>query len=103
MNDALQGSDDDRSDQRRNARNQSATYVSLSHALRTLRRIRQRYEKERTAHPDVLCNLHVALGDSDMNWIDAAIEAIQKPIAAGATDAAGEAAQGSAGFRLLRI
>jgi len=77
--------------------------ASLQQALRTLRGIRRRYEIERTAHPDALCNLHVALGDSDMNWLDAAIEALQKPIAAGATEAAGEAAERSSGFRLRRI
>jgi hypothetical protein len=62
--------------------------TNLQQALRTLRAIRRRYEIERTAHPDVLCNLHVALGDSDMNWLDAAIQALEKPIAAGATAAA---------------
>ena len=64
---------------------------SLQQALRTLRGIRRRYEVERTAHPDMLCNLHVAFGDSDMNWLDAAIEALEKPSAAGGTEAAGGA------------
>jgi len=75
----------------------------LHQALRTLRGIRRRYEIERTAHPDALCNLHVALADSDMNWLDATIEALEEPIAAGATEAAGEAAESSPGFPLLRI
>jgi len=77
--------------------------TNLQQALRTLRGIRRRYEMERTAHPDALCNLHVALGDSDMLWIGATIEALEMPIASGATEAAGQASQGSSGFRLLRI
>jgi hypothetical protein len=69
---------------------------TLQQALRTLRGIRHRYEVERTAHPDVGShNLHVALGDSDMVWIAAAIEALEGPTAAGATEIAGRAAQAS--------
>jgi hypothetical protein len=71
--------------------------ATLQQALRTLRGIRRRYEIERTAHPDGLWNLHVALGDSDMNWIDATIEALEKPIVAGATEASGCTAQSSSG------
>jgi hypothetical protein len=67
--------------------------TTLQQALRTLRGIRRRYEIERSAHPDTLCNLHVSLGDSDMNWIDATIEVLEKPIAAGAAEATGRAAQ----------
>ena len=84
-------------------RTSSASYnpfesqTTLQQALRTLRGIRRRYEIERTAHPDALCNLHVALGDSDMNWIDATIEALEKPIASGATEATERAAQSSSG------
>jgi len=77
--------------------NPPKSQATLQHALRTLRGIRRRYEIERTAHPDALCNLHVALGDSDMNWIDATIEALERPIAAGATEATGLAAQSSSG------
>jgi hypothetical protein len=33
--------------------------------------------------------VHVALADSDMFWIAATIEALEKPILAGATEAAG--------------
>lgn len=53
--------------------------VTLRLALRTLRGIRQRYESERTAHPDsrVYC-VHVALDDSDMLWIAATIEALER-------------------------
>ena len=101
---ALQGYDDDRSDRRRNDRNRSETHVSLLYALRTLHGIRQRYEKERTAHPDARSlTMQVALADSDMFWIAATIEALERPIAAGATEAAVAAARGSPGFRLLRI
>jgi hypothetical protein len=61
----------------------SDSQVSIQRALLTLRGIRQRYEMERTAHPHMRSyNLQVALGDSDMNWIDAAIEALERPIAA---------------------
>jgi hypothetical protein len=67
---------------------------TLQQALRTLRGIRQRYEMERTAHPDVRSyGMHVALGDSDMFWIAATIEALEKPIATGATEDAGPAAR----------
>ena len=61
--------------------------INLQQALHTLRRIRRRYEIERTAHPNTRSNVHVALGDSDMIWITATIEALEKPIAAGATEA----------------
>lgn len=64
--------------------------VSLQQALRTLRGIRQRYEKERTAHPDARSlTVQVALADSDMFWIAATIEALEKPSAAGLTEATG--------------
>ena len=63
--------------------------VTLQQALRALRGIRRRYELERTAHPDMHSyNVHVALGDSDMIWIAATIEVLEKPIAAGVTEAA---------------
>jgi hypothetical protein len=66
--------------------NPPSSQQTLQQALRTLRGIRHRYEMQRTAHPDALCNLHVALGDSDMMWIGAAIEALGRPIAADATE-----------------
>ena len=72
--------------------------VTLQQALRTLRGIRHRYEMERTAHPDVHhYNVQVALSDSDMIWITATIEALEKPTAAGATETAECAAQSSSG------
>ena len=62
---------------------------TLQQALRTLRGIRHRYEMERTAHPDAHhYNVQVALSDSDMIWITATIEALEKPSAAGAAEAA---------------
>ena len=70
--------------------------VTLQLALRTLRGIRQRYEMGRTGHPDAhLYRVHVALDDSDMVWIAATIEALEKPAAVGATEAGGCAAQSS--------
>jgi hypothetical protein len=53
---------------------------------------------ERTAHPNAhLYSLHVALDDSDMVWIAATIEALENPVAAGATEAAACAAQSPSG------
>jgi len=72
--------------------------VTLQLALRTLRGIRQRYESERTAHPDGhFYSVHVALSDSDMVWIAATIEALEEPVAAGVTEATGCAVQSSSG------
>jgi len=62
--------------------NPPESQVTLEQALRTLRGIRRRYEIERTAHPEVRSNVHLTLGDSDMLWITATIEALEKPIAA---------------------
>jgi len=68
----------------RPGRNPSENRMTLQLALRTLRGIRQRYNMERAAHPDTRpCRLHVVLEDSDMDWIAAAIEALEKPVAAG--------------------
>jgi hypothetical protein len=62
--------------------------ATLQHALRALRGIRQRYEMERTAHPNGRSfTVHVTLVDSDMFWISATIEALEKPIAAAETPA----------------
>jgi len=47
--------------------NAPQSQMVLQQALRTLRGIRRRYEIERTAHPQARSNVHVALGDSDMN------------------------------------
>jgi len=78
--------------------NASESRATLQLALRTLCGIRQRYEMERTAHPDArLYSVHVALDDSDMLWIAATIEALEKPLAAGAAEAARRAAQRASG------
>jgi len=62
--------------------------ATLQLALRTLCGIRERYDMERTAHPDArLHRVHVALDDSDMVWIAATIEALGKPLVAGTTEA----------------
>jgi hypothetical protein len=67
---------------------------SLQRALRTLRAVRQRYEKGRNAHPDARSySLHVVVDHSDVAWITAAIEAVEKAIAAGAPEGAGSPAE----------
>jgi hypothetical protein len=66
--------------------------VTLQQALRILRGIRRRCEIERTAHPDARSNVHVALGDSDMIWITATIEALEKSMAAAGAIEAGHLA-----------
>jgi hypothetical protein len=86
--------EDDLSREPHRRNNRPESQVTLQQALRTLRGIRQRYEMERTAHPDTRSyGMHVALSDSDMVWIVATIEALDKPSAAGATEAAGPASQ----------
>ena len=83
-----------REPKRRN--NPPESQMSLQQALRTLGGIRRRYELERTAHPDARSlSMHVALDHSDMIWIAAAIEALGKSIAAGATEAAKRAGPSS--------
>jgi hypothetical protein len=65
---------------------------SARQALRTLRAIRQRYEKGRAANPEVPSfSVQVALGSADMLWLTAAIEVLEKAISEGATEAAGQA------------
>jgi hypothetical protein len=52
----------------------------LELALRTLRAIRQRYEMESAAGSGGRSSytVHVALGYTDMRWIDATIEALEE-------------------------
>jgi hypothetical protein len=52
----------------------------LQQAIRTLRALRQRYEVERNVGSDYVraYSVQVALGYSDMHWISAAIEALEK-------------------------
>ena len=67
-------------------KNPPESRVTLQLALRTLRGIRARYEMERATHPYTrLYSVHVALDDSDMQWIAATIEALEDPVAARAT------------------
>ena len=89
MNDTLQGYDGGGSDQVRNERDSAESQMRLRQALRTLRGIQQRYKFDHAGGPDSypLC-VHVALGHTDMSWITAAIEAVEKAIAARATEAA---------------
>jgi hypothetical protein len=56
----------------------------LQQALRTLRGIRQRYEAGHKADSDYVrsYSVQVALGYSDMLWITAAIETMEKAVAA---------------------
>jgi hypothetical protein len=67
--------------QRRTERNLSESQVRLQQALRTLRGIRQRHEiaRARYLQPRFL-TVHVALDDSDMRWIAAVIDALEKAI-----------------------
>ena len=61
---------------------------SLQQALRILCGIRLRYEIDRGNSPAPFRSLLVALSCADMLWITAAIEALEKAIAAGAIEAA---------------
>lgn len=94
MNAVLQAHDGGRPDQRRNDSTLSESQVSLQRALRTLRAIRQRYVIDRARNSDALSlSVQVAFGQADMCWITSAIEAVEKAIVAGATEAVGPAAQ----------
>jgi len=62
------------------------TLTAATHLQRAvlLRAIRQRYEMGRTTHPGARCFAVQIVGDGgDMPWITAAIEALEKTIAAG--------------------
>jgi hypothetical protein len=81
---------------RLNDRNPSESEVSLQRALRTLSSIRQRYELARHVHPDApFLRVDVVVEGSDVAWLSATIEALEKAIAAGVTEAL-RAAQGPA-------
>src|ERR1700752_4541878 len=83
MNDAQQGSDGGGSNQG------AESQMRLRQALRTLRGIRQRYKFDHAGRPDSYpLSVHVALGHTAMSWITAAIEAVERGIAAGAAEAA---------------
>jgi len=71
---------------RRNETNSLESQGSLQRASLVLRAIRQRYEVGRNEHPDARCySVHVAVDYGDMAWITAAIETLEKAIAAGPT------------------
>ena len=79
---------------RRKETRPSESQVSLQRALRTLRAVRQRYETGRNTHPDARSySVHVVVDPGDIAWITAAIEAVEKAIAAGAAEAAGPAVE----------
>ena len=68
--------------------------MSLQRALSTLRAVRQRYETGRNAYPDARSySVHVAVDHGDVAWITAAIEAVERAIAATAAEAAGRATE----------
>ena len=72
---------------RRTPRSSLESRLSLQRASLVLRAIRQRYEAGRNAHPDARCySVQVVMDYGDMAWISAVIEALDKTIAAAATD-----------------
>ena len=74
---------------RLNERNPSERQLSLQRAMRTLSAIRQRYEVGHHAHPDARSySVEVVVDDGDVAWITATIEALEKTIAAVATEPA---------------
>ena len=89
MKDELQGYFGGGSDQGRDESDPAESQIRLRQALHTLRGIHQRYKFDHAKRPDSYhLSVHVALGHTDMCWIIAAIEAVEKAIAAGATEAA---------------
>lgn len=68
---------------RRDYRNPSEGQVALQQALCTLRAIRLRYEIDRRNSDSRSRSVLVALSCADMLWVSAAVEALEKAIAAG--------------------
>jgi hypothetical protein len=61
--------------------------LKLQQALRTLRALRQRYERARNGNSNAcFLSIQVALGYTDMSWIAAAIEALEKATVPAATE-----------------
>ena len=61
--------------------------MNLLQAMRTLRALRQRYETERNGNANAcFLSIQVALGYTDMPWITATIEALERTIVAGAAE-----------------
>lgn len=75
----------------RDNRNPAVNQPSLQQALRTLRAIRLRYEIDSRNSQARLRSILVALSCADMRWVTAAIETLEKAIAAGVTETAGSA------------
>jgi hypothetical protein len=68
--------------------------MNLLQAMRTLRALRQRHETARNGNANAcFLSIQVALGYTDMSWITAAIEALEKAIVAGTAEAAGPATE----------
>jgi hypothetical protein len=68
---------------KRNETHSPESQSSVQRASLVLRAIRQRYEAGRNAHPDARCySVHVAVDYGDMAWINAAIEVLEKAVAA---------------------
>jgi hypothetical protein len=82
-----------RDPRRRDNRDPPVNQVSLQQALRTLRAIRLRYEIDRRNSDARLRSVLVALSCADMQWVTAAIETLEKVIAAGPTETAASALQ----------
>jgi hypothetical protein len=60
----------------------SQCHVNLRHALRTLNAVRERYEVGRHDHPDArFYRVHVVVERSDLAWLAATIDALEKAIA----------------------
>ena len=74
-----------RDPRRRENRNPPVNQVSLQGALRTLRGIRLRYEIDRRNSQARTRRVLVALSRADMQWVNAAIETLEKAIAADVT------------------
>lgn len=94
MNNALQTHAVAQSTDRGIESNLSEREVSVRRALRTLCAIRERCDIDHARHPDSLyLTVHVALGYTDMRWITAAIEVLERSIADRATEAAAATVQ----------
>jgi hypothetical protein len=94
MSTTLRTRNGDRSAYRHHDGNASESPACLQQALDTLRAIRQRYVIGREAHPDArFYSVQVALGSADMFWLTAAIEAVEKALGGGGTEAGEAVAQ----------
>ena len=87
MNTAQLTYDGARAVQGRTERTQSDSQMNLHRAVRTLGALRERYETERNAGSGYMRSytVQLALGYTDMLWVTAAIEALEKVIADSAT------------------